>query len=101
MHASPPAASDAVRLTSVLGREAGAGRIWGRVESFSRLLLSLGGALWDTGPHAVSLPSATLGEVVEVSATQGVGDLTTMTLLHRPGAISAVTLALDVPARSF
>ncbi len=56
------------------------------------------GGLWDIGPHAVSLLCAALGDVVEVSATKGRGDLTLTTLTHRAGAISTIAMTLDAPA---
>ncbi|MFB2596166.1 Gfo/Idh/MocA family protein [Herbiconiux sp. P17] len=79
---------------------------FGRLESFSRVLVDQGnpfhdtpwrasaGALWDTGPHAVAMATAVLGPVEEVSATAGPGDLRSLTLRH-PDAVSTIALAMD------
>jgi predicted dehydrogenase len=56
------------------------------------------GALWDVGPHAVSLLCAALGDVVAVSASKGRGDLTITTLTHDNGVISTIAITLDAPA---
>jgi predicted dehydrogenase len=56
------------------------------------------GALWDIGPHAVSLLCAVLGDVAEVYAVKGRGDLTQMMLTHRDGAVSTIAMSLDAPA---
>lgn len=50
------------------------------------------GALWDLGPHAVSLLWAILGPVRDVTADAGSGDLCYLVLHHEGGATSAVTL---------
>jgi predicted dehydrogenase len=50
------------------------------------------GALWDLGPHAVSMLWAVLGPVVSVTADHGQGDLSHVVLHHRGGATSTVTL---------
>ncbi|MEZ5097221.1 MAG: Gfo/Idh/MocA family oxidoreductase [Nocardioides sp.] len=56
------------------------------------------GALWDTGPHAVSMLSAALGRVTQVDAAAGAGDLVTLLLGHESGASSTVTLTQFAPA---
>ena len=55
------------------------------------------GALWDTGPHALSTLSAALGPIDSVVAVAGAGDLVTLTLRHRSGATSTATLSQFAP----
>lgn len=59
------------------------------------------GALWDVGPHALSLLIPTLGPVCEnagaVTASRGPGDTTHLALRHATGASSSVTLSFSVP----
>lgn len=55
------------------------------------------GALWDLGPHVVSLLWAILGPVEAVTADTGRGDLTHLVLHHRGGATSTATLTLGAP----
>jgi predicted dehydrogenase len=55
------------------------------------------GALWDLGPHAVSLLWATLGPVRDVTADAGRGDLRYLVLHHEGGATSTVTLTQGAP----
>jgi predicted dehydrogenase len=55
------------------------------------------GALWDLGPHVVSVLWAILGPVEAVTADTGRGDLTHLVLHHRGGATSAATLTLGAP----
>ena len=88
------------------------GWIAARIDTYSRVLVDPGnpfhvtaatwrreaGALWDTGPHAVALLLTVLGEVVEVVATRGRGDLKVLTLTHASGAVSTITLTMDAPA---
>jgi predicted dehydrogenase len=81
-----------------------------RIDNMSQLLLdpenpfhktawrANAGALWDTGPHAVALLNTVLGEVVEVSASRGLGDLTSTTLRHRGGALSTIASSFEAPA---
>ena len=85
------------------------GWIAGRVDSFSGLVndpsnpfystaaawRGAAGALWDSGPHAVSSLLMVLGDVVEVSAVRGQGDLKLVTLVHAGGAVSSIGLAMD------
>lgn len=55
------------------------------------------GALWDIGPHAVSMLWACLGPVTSVIAEAGAGDLTHLVLHHEGGASSTATLTLTAP----
>jgi predicted dehydrogenase len=56
------------------------------------------GALWDLGPHAVSLLSASLGPVVSVLADSGPADVTHLIMHHDGGATSTVTVTLSAPS---
>jgi predicted dehydrogenase len=51
------------------------------------------GALWDIGPHVLSLLVPTLGPVEAVQATAGQGDLVHLVLSHTAGRTSTVTLS--------
>lgn len=55
------------------------------------------GALWDVGPHALSVLTPALGEVVSVTADAGAGDLVHLVLHHEGGASSTVSLTLGAP----
>ncbi len=55
------------------------------------------GALWDTGPHALSTLSGALGPVTSLSAIAGEGDLVTLVLHHESGATSTVSLTQFAP----
>lgn len=55
------------------------------------------GALWDTGPHALSTLTEALGPVAEITATAGDGDLVTLVIRHESGATSSVTLSQFAP----
>jgi predicted dehydrogenase len=55
------------------------------------------GALWDLGPHVISLLWAILGPVESVTADAGRGDLTHLVLHHEGGATSTATLTLGAP----
>jgi predicted dehydrogenase len=55
------------------------------------------GALWDTGPHALSTLSGALGPVESLTAVGGEGDLVTLTLRHESGALSTVSLTQFAP----
>ena len=59
------------------------------------------GALWDVGPHALSVLERVLGPVTEVSAIQGVRDLVRLNLRHSEGATSAVELTLTAPESAY
>jgi predicted dehydrogenase len=54
------------------------------------------GALWDLGPHVLSLLLPALGPVVSVQAGGGLGDTVHLVLTHDSGAASTVTLSLTV-----
>jgi predicted dehydrogenase len=58
------------------------------------------GAMWDVGPHALSLLVPALGPVVSVQAGAGLGDTVHLVLTHASGAASAVTLSLTVAPMS-
>ncbi|MFG3493788.1 Gfo/Idh/MocA family protein [Streptomyces sp. NPDC047928] len=55
------------------------------------------GALWDVGPHVLSVLLPVLGDVTEVAALAGPGDLRHLTLRHASGASSTATLTLSAP----
>jgi predicted dehydrogenase len=55
------------------------------------------GALWDLGPHVISLLWPILGPVEFVTADTGSGDLTHLVLHHQGGATSTATLTLGAP----
>lgn len=55
------------------------------------------GALWDIGPHVVSLLWACLGPVTSVSAVPGDDDTTHLMLRHESGASSTATVTLSAP----
>ncbi len=55
------------------------------------------GALWDTGPHALSMLAAALGPIVAVTADGGTGDLVHLVCHHAGGATSTASLTLNAP----
>ena len=55
------------------------------------------GALWDVGPHALSVLAAALGPVTGVTADGGAGDLVHLVLHHAGGATSTASLTLGAP----
>ena len=55
------------------------------------------GGLWDVGPHAVALVVPVLGAVTEVRAMVGPRDMSHVMLRHASGAISTLTLSVDIP----
>ena len=55
------------------------------------------GAMWDTGPHALSTLGAALGPIASLTAVGGEGDLVTLVLRHQPGATSTVSLTQFAP----
>ncbi len=83
-----------------------------RIESYSRLFhdqthpffntvapwRGAAGALWDSGPHFIALLLMTLGEITEVSAVRGQGDLKILSLTHASGAVSSISITFDAPA---
>ncbi|MER6631374.1 Gfo/Idh/MocA family oxidoreductase [Streptomyces sp. NPDC000987] len=57
------------------------------------------GALWDVGPHALSVVLPVLGDVRRVpAAAPGPGDTVHLVLEHTSGASSTLTLSLTAPA---
>lgn len=58
------------------------------------------GALWDIGPHALSLFVPALGPVTSVQAGSGVGDTVHLVLQHESGTSSTVTLSHTVASMS-
>ncbi|MFJ9896203.1 Gfo/Idh/MocA family protein [Streptomyces sp. NPDC091280] len=56
------------------------------------------GALWDVGPHALSVLLPVLGDVRTVAAAvRGPGDTAVLVLDHTDGATSTLTLSLTAP----
>jgi predicted dehydrogenase len=58
------------------------------------------GALWDLGPHALSLLVPALGPVVSVQAGAGLRDTVHLVLQHESGAASTVSLSHTVAPMS-
>ncbi|MGX1616005.1 Gfo/Idh/MocA family protein [Micromonospora chalcea] len=58
------------------------------------------GALWDIGPHALSLILPVLGRVARVAAMDGPSGLVHLLLTHDGGATSSLSLTLDAPAEA-
>jgi predicted dehydrogenase len=52
------------------------------------------GALWDLGPHVLSLLTAILGDVAAVSATRDAARVTRLRLVHVNGAVADVAMSL-------
>lgn len=61
------------------------------------------GALWDIGPHALSIIVPVLGRVTQVSALDGPRDTIHLMLAHVTGATSTLSLTLNAApaARTF
>lgn len=55
------------------------------------------GALWDVGPHALSVLVPVLGEVTQITAVAGPADTVHLVLQHSGGASSTVALSLTAP----
>jgi predicted dehydrogenase len=55
------------------------------------------GAVWDTGPHALSTLSTALGPIVSLTAVGGEGDLVMLVLRHESGATSTVAVTQFAP----
>ncbi len=62
-----------------------AGSVWRQAE---------GAALWDLGPHALSVLTAILGPVEKISASRTSDRLSCFTATHKGGAVSDVSLGL-------
>jgi predicted dehydrogenase len=58
------------------------------------------GALWDIGPHALSVLLGELGSVQRVTARPGADDLVHLILEHDSGATSVTSLTLMAPENS-
>jgi predicted dehydrogenase len=58
------------------------------------------GALWDIGPHALSLLVPALGPVLSVQAGSGLGDTVHLVLTHADGVASTVSLSHTVAPMS-
>lgn len=58
------------------------------------------GALWDVGPHALSILVAALGPITGVRAQGGQGDLVHLILEHQGGLTSTATLTLAAPDKA-
>jgi predicted dehydrogenase len=56
------------------------------------------GALWDLGPHLLSLTIPALGPVERLAAGTGLGDTVHLVLAHQGGASSTLALSQTVPA---
>ncbi|GAA4933155.1 Gfo/Idh/MocA family oxidoreductase [Streptomonospora halophila] len=55
------------------------------------------GALWDIGPHALSVLLPVMGPVEEVTAVAGPRRTTHLLLGHRGGGVSSLALTLEAP----
>ncbi|CAM5382044.1 oxidoreductase [Streptomyces spiroverticillatus] len=55
------------------------------------------GALWDVGPHALSVLLPALGDVTDLTAAPGSADTVHLVLRHASGASSTTTLGLSAP----
>ena len=55
------------------------------------------GALWDVGPHLLSMLTAALGPVTGIRAVAGEGDLVHLVLTHRSGATSTSSVTHMAP----
>jgi predicted dehydrogenase len=77
----------------------------GRVEAFNPYLLDHPdagwraeyGALWDVGPHVLSMLCGVLGPVSAVSAVRGDNDVVVASLVHESGAASSFSTSLAMP----
>lgn len=58
------------------------------------------GALWDIGPHALSILVPALGPVTHVIADRGQGDTVMIVAHHKSGAASTMSLSLTAPPGS-
>jgi predicted dehydrogenase len=56
------------------------------------------GALWDVAPHPVALLLMVFGDIVDVSAVRGRGDLAAIAMTSADGAVATLTLARDLTA---
>ncbi|MER7890625.1 Gfo/Idh/MocA family oxidoreductase [Micromonospora sp. NPDC094482] len=58
------------------------------------------GALWDIGPHALSLLLPVMGRVTRVAAMNGPSGIVHLLLTHDGGATSSASLTLDAPTEA-
>ncbi|NGO80828.1 Gfo/Idh/MocA family oxidoreductase [Streptomyces sp. YC504] len=58
------------------------------------------GALWDVGPHALSVLLPVFGDVSEVTGLRGQLDTVHLALRHASGATSTTTLSLTAPEQA-
>ncbi|WP_199235948.1 Gfo/Idh/MocA family protein [Micromonospora sp. S4605] len=58
------------------------------------------GALWDIGPHALSILLPVLGRVDRVAAADGPSGIVHLLLTHAGGATSTVSLTLEAPVEA-
>ncbi|WP_371483965.1 Gfo/Idh/MocA family protein [Kitasatospora sp. NBC_00315] len=58
------------------------------------------GALWDVGPHALSVLLPVLGDALEVTAAAGPRDTVHLVLRHTGGASSTLALSLTAPVEA-
>ncbi|WP_035796948.1 Gfo/Idh/MocA family protein [Kitasatospora mediocidica] len=58
------------------------------------------GALWDVGPHVLSVLLPTLGGVEQVTAAGGPGDTVHLAFRHAGGASSTASLSLTAPPKA-
>jgi predicted dehydrogenase len=78
----------------------------GRVEAFNPYALEHPdagwrgeyGALWDVGPHVLSILCGVLGPVSTITAVRGDNDLVVASLVHDSGAASSFSTSLAMPA---
>lgn len=54
------------------------------------------GALWDVGPHALSVLLPILGPVASVAGAQGRGDHVELVLTHESGGLSTMSLSMSL-----
>jgi predicted dehydrogenase len=55
------------------------------------------GGLWDVGPHALAMLAGALGEIEEITARAGRGDLVYLILRHAGGVSSSCAVSIDTP----
>jgi predicted dehydrogenase len=55
------------------------------------------GALWDVGPHALSVLLPVLGPVSDIVGARGFDDLVSLVLTHQGGQTSTIRLSLTMP----
>jgi len=55
------------------------------------------GGLWDVGPHVLAMLTGALGEIEEITARAGRGDLVHLILRHASGVSSSCAVSIDTP----